>query len=257
MRFTSRLALAAALALALTGCKTKEQKESERLMPAVEALVARLPPGDPKELVRTGLGWADTLAALEEAARTGPHPPPGTPAAAKLLPIAPFIAAARAEQRALETAFQSALTGVEAEAHTALGKAVLGEATRPAAEMAEALVPVRGWPILLWHGAGDRRGFDVDQQNLPVARRAVDPTEKFVVGYVQRVDGEGVTYVTEKVTAERKVAVVALFAVPSKRRLGVFTVTGEAARLPTPVPLAGTVLKGAPPPLLENLLGSP
>ena len=77
------------------------------------------------------------------------------------------------------------------------------------------------------------------------------------MGYVQRVDGEGVTFVRENVTAERKLAIVALYEMPNKRRLGVFTVRGETARLPTPVPLAGTVLPGMKPPVIETLLRLP
>lgn len=252
-----RFVIAAAIALSLAGCKSKEEKESERLMPAVEALCAKVPKAPPKEHVRTALGYADTIAALEEASRAIAGPPAGTPAAAKLAPCVQWMESARAEIKALETAFQAELGGVEQEAHTELTKAVLGATTKGADEMAAILAPYRERPILLWHGTGDKRGFDEDHQHLPPARRAVDPAARFIVGYVQRVDGEGVTFVNEKVTAERKVVIIAIYDVTARRRLGIFTVRGETAKLPSPVPLAGTVIPGEKPPLLENLLRKP
>jgi len=55
----------------------------------------------------------------------------------------------------------------------------------------------------LQRGELSARGFDEDHQLLPAARRAVDPAGRFIVGYVQRVGGEGITFVDEKVTAEQ------------------------------------------------------
>lgn len=252
-----RVVIAAAVTIALAGCKSKEEKESERLMPAVDALCARIPKAEPREVVRTTFGYADAVGTLEETSRALTRPPAGTPAAARLAPALQWIESARTEITTLETAFQAELGGVEQEAHTELTKAVLGGDTKSAGEMAAALARYRERPLLLWHGTGDKRGFDEDHQHLPPERRAVDPGAKFVVAYVQRMNGEGVTYVNEKVTSERKVAFVALYDVTSRRRLGIFTVRGETAKLPSPVPLAGTVIPGERPPLLESLLRAP
>jgi hypothetical protein len=247
-----------ALALSPLGCQSAAERDSARLMPAVEAVCATVPAVDPKEFVRGSPGSADKLKALEAALRDGPHPPPGTPAAAKLGPAAQWAAAARAEHNALEAAFRGALAAVEQAAHADLALAVLGGATSPASEMPAALTKTRTQPILLWHGTGNERGFDEDHQNLPYpGRRAVDPSARFIVGYVQRVDGEGVTFVSERVTAGQKLAHVALYEVPSARKLGVFTVKGQTARLPTPTPPPGTTLPGEKPPLIESLFPPP
>src|SRR5262245_50018644 len=106
----SRLVLACAFALSLPCCKSATEKESERLMPAVEALVATVPTTDPKEFVRTAAGYVDTLKKLEAALRDGPHPPPGTPAAQKLVPAEKWVAAARDAETALAAEFQKALS---------------------------------------------------------------------------------------------------------------------------------------------------
>ncbi|APR80740.1 Hypothetical protein A7982_06087 [Minicystis rosea] len=251
------LLLASTLALAASGCKSAAEKKSEQIMPAVEAFVATVPTGDPKDFVRTAIGYADTLKRLEDKARDELHPPPQTPAAAKLAPAIQWMQAARAEHAALEAAFQREVSKVEYDAQADLASAISGGATKPADEIAAALARTTAKPIVLWHGAGQTRGFDEDHQNLPPARRAVDPGERFIVGYVQRVGGEGVTFVDEKVTAEQKIAHVAFYELPSKRRFGVFTVKGETARLPKPVPLPGTVIPGLQPPLVENLLHAP
>lgn len=227
------------------------------MMPAVEAFCATVPSGDPKEFVRSAIGYADTLERLEDKLRDELHPPPGTPAAAKLAPAIQWVQTARAENTALEAAFQRELGKVEYEAQADLAAAVSGTETKPPDQMPAALARTTARPIVLWHGSGSTRGFDEDHQNLPPARRATDPTERFVVGYVQRVSGEGVTFVDEKVIAEQKIAHVALYELPSKRHLGVFTIKGERARLPKPVPLAGTVIPGLKPPLIENLLRAP
>lgn len=251
------LILAPAFALSASGCKSAAEKKSEQIMPAVEAFVATVPPGDPKEFVRTAVGYVDTLNRLESKVRDELQPPPGTPAAAKLASVTQWIRAARAEHSALEAAFQREVSKVEYEAQADLASAVSGSETKSADQIAAALARTTAKLIVLWHGAGNTRGFDEDHQNLPPARRAVDPGERFIVGYVQRVGGEGVTFVDEKVTAEQKIAHVALYELPSKRRFGVFTVKGETARLPKPVPLPGTVIPGLQPPLVENLLRAP
>jgi hypothetical protein len=255
----SRLVLAAALALlpALAGCKSAAEKASDRAMPAVAKLRAAIPAADPKEFVRTAPGSLDKLTALEDEAQAAPRPPAGTPAAAELAAALQWIEAARAENTALEAAFQAALEGVEHEAHEALSNAVLGGPTRPAEDIADALAASPVKPIVLWHGSGDQRGFDADQQNLPFPdRRAVDPSSRFIVGYVARVNGEGVQSASG-VLSERKIVFVAFYEMPNKRRLGVFSVQGELARLPTPAPLPGTTLPGEKPPLIESLLPRP
>ena len=227
-------------------------------MPAVEKLCAAIPAVDPKEFVRAAPGYADKLAALEQEAGEAPHPPPGTLAALKLAPAVQWIEAARAENTALEATFEAALVSVEHDAHEALARAVLGGPTKAADELGAAIAGSRVRPILLWHGSGKKRGFDDDQQDLPYPeRRAVDASARFIAVYVERVNGEGVTFVTENVIAERKVAFVALFEMPSKRRLGVYAVKGETAKLSTPLPLPGTTLPGEKPPLVESLLPRP
>ncbi len=258
MRLSRRTVLCLPLALVAPGCQSAAEKESARLMPAIEAFAKEVPAGDPKEFVRSAMGYADTLARLEQKLAADLRPPPGTPAADKLAPIAAWIAAARAEHDALEAAFAKEVAKVEVEAQADLAGAVSGGETRPADQMAAALARTNTRPIVLWHGSGKTRGFDKDQQNLPApARRAVDPAERFVVGYVQRVSGEGVLVARDNVTLERKVAHVTFYEIPSRRRLGVFTVKGETAELPSPPPLPGTVLPGREPPLIESLLRAP
>lgn len=249
--------IAPALALALTGCKSATEKESERVMPAVDAFLATVPSGDPKAFVRTAKGYADTLDRLEKTMRDDLHPPPGTPAAAKLAPVTKFIHEARAENAALEEAFKRELGKVEFEAQADLASAVSGSETKPPDQIPAALARTTTRVFVLWHGAGGAHRFDEDYQYLPADRRAVDPSARFIVGYVQRVSGEGITFVDEKVTAEQKVAHVALYELPSKRRLGVFTIKGETAKLPKPVPLPGTVIPGIKPPVVESVLGAP
>jgi hypothetical protein len=227
------------------------------MMPAVEAIVATVPPSDPKEFVHTAPGYADTLAKLEAALRDGPHPPVGTPASAKLAPALVWAQAARDENTALEATFQNVLGPLEQAAHADLAEAVSGGATRDPSEMAEAVAHTQVQPIVLWHGTGNERRFDEDHQYLPPARRALDPGGRFIVAYVQRVLGEGLRFVDEKVVAEQKVAYVTLYLMPARWRIGVFTLKGEIAKLPTPPPLAGTILPGKKPPLMESLLGSP
>lgn len=249
--------LATALALGVTGCKSALEKESERIMPAVEALAASVPPGDPKDFVQTATGYADTIKSIEDKAREL-RPPEGSPAAAKLGPVMKWVQAAKAEHAALEAAFQREIGKVEFEAQADLATAVSGGETKPADQIPAALARTTAKLFVLWHGAGGTRGFDEDYQSLPApARRAVDPSGRFIVGYVQRVGGEGVTFVDEKVTAEQKVVHVALYELPSKRRFGVFTLKGETARLPKPVPPPGTVIPGIKPPLVESLLRAP
>ena len=251
------LGVTVAAALALGGCKGAAQKEAERVAAAVDAFAASVPAGDPKEFVRTAPGYADKLKALE-ATREGLHPAPGSPSAGKLGTAAQWVDAARAEDKALEAAFQAELGPVEQQAHKDLALAVMGGPTRSADQMAAALAGSRVRVIVLWHGTGNERGFDEDHQNLPAPeRRAVDPSAKFIVGYVQRVDGEGLTFVTERVTAAQKILHVAFYEMPLQRRLGVFTLKGEIARLPDPVPPAGTTLPGEKPPLVESLLRQP
>lgn len=254
MKLPPRLRLAATLALGLAACKSQAERASDRIMPAVEAFVATVPPTDPKEFVRTAPGYADTLKQLEGKLQGELHPPPGTPAAAKLATPARWVEMARAEHKALEAAFAQAIGPIEFESGQELGAAVAGGPAKPAEEIASALAQSSIQPIVLWHGRGPEGGFDEDYQHLG-ARRAVDPGERFIVGHVQRVGGEGVTFAPEKVTAERKVAFVTFHVMPSKRRLGTFKVLGETAKLPTPVPLPGTVIPGAKPPLVESLLG--
>ena len=253
-----RLLFAALGPLALARCQSPELKASERLMPAVEALVAAVPPGDPKAFVHTAPDYLDAIEKVEAALRDGPHPPAGTPAAARLAPAAAWAEAARAENTALEEAFQKVLGAVEQTAHADLAAAVTGGPTRDAREMAEAMTHTEVRPIVLWHGTGNTRGFDEDHQHLPAPlRRAVDPGARFVVGYVQRVAGEGLRLVDENVVAEQKVAYVALYVMPARWRLGVFTVKGELGRLPTPPPPPGTLLPGTKPPVIESLLRAP
>jgi hypothetical protein len=250
--------LALAALLALGGCKSAEEKSSDRAMPAVEKLCAAVPAVEAKEFVRSSPGSADKLAALEQEALAAPHPPPGTAAALKLAPALQWIEAARAETTALEATFAAVVGSVEHDAQQALANAVLGGPAKRANELGEAIAasPVR--PILLWHGSGDRHGFDEDQQNLPYPeRRAVDASARFIVGYVERVNGEGVTLAKEGLITERKVAFVALYEMPSKRRMGVYAVKGETARLPSPLPPPGTTLPGEKPPLVESLLPHP
>lgn len=251
------LSLALVSAALGAGCKSAAERESERLLPAIEALAKEVPSGDPKEFVRTAKGYADTLARLEQKLAEL-RPPPSTPAAEKIAPIASWIASARAEHTALEQAFAKEVAKVEVDAQADLAGAVSGGETKPADQMVQALTRTNTRPIVLWHGAGGARGFDKDHQNLPApARRAVDPGDRFVVGYVQRVNGEGTYLKADNITLERKMAYVTLYELPSKRRLGVFTVKGETARLPAPLPPPGTVLPGLEPPLIESLLGAP
>jgi hypothetical protein len=249
--------LAAALALVATGCQSAADKRSEKLMPAVEAFVASIPTTDPKELVRTGVGWLDTLEQLDQKlAKDEINPPPGSPAALKLAPAKRWMEAVRAENAALEAAFKPVVASIEFEAQTDLASAVSGGAAKGPDDIAAALAKTTAKKLVLWHGAGGVRGFDEDHQRIPADRRPTDPGERFIVGYVQRVAGEGVTFVVEKVVAEQKVAYVALFDMPIGRRLGTFVIKGDTAQLPKPVPLAGTVIPGKKPAVVGKLLGS-
>lgn len=257
IRSLSRLALAAAVVLGAASCKSAAEKESDRVMPAVDALVAAAPKTDPKETVRTAAGYADTVKQIEDQLHSDAlRAPPGTAADQKLAPVRAWIQAVKAEEEALAAAFKPEMAKVEYEAQADLATAVSGGPVKPAGEIAPALARSKATAILLWHGSGDVRGFDEDQQRLPPGRRAVDPADRFIAGVVQRVGGDGVTFVDEKVTAERKVAFVVFYEMPAKRRLGVFKVVGETAPLPRPVPLPGTVLPGRRPPLVESILGT-
>lgn len=243
------------LSLTLMSCKSANERESDRLMPAVDAFCAAVPSTDPKEFVRTALGYADKLKALE-AMRDELHPPAGTLAAKKLPPGVQWIEAARAENTALEVAFQRELVGIEQDAHADLTQAMLGGPTKKDTELGAVVAHSSGRPLVLWHGAGKVRCFDEDHQNVPAARRATDPSARFVVGYVQRVDGEGVRF-AQGVTAGEKDVFIALYEVPSGLRLGVFSVKGSTAQLPTPMPPPGTLVPGPKPALVESLLSPP
>lgn len=247
-----------ALALASTACKSAAEKESERAMPAVTALAAQVPAVEPKDFVEREPGCLDKIAALEQKLQALPRPPAGTPAAAKLGPAERWIGGARSAYAELESAFAKELVPVDAEAVEQLAAALHGGPVKGADEIAEALARSKVQKILLWRGTGKGPGLDEDWQNLPApARRAVDPAARFLAVYVMRVDAEPVRFVMEKVTAERKDALVAIFEMPNRRKLGVFGVKGEAKRLPSPVPLAGTVLPPEKLPLIEKLLRSP
>jgi hypothetical protein len=242
------------LILALVSCKSAEIRESERLMPAVEALVATVPAADPKAFVRTAPSYEDALRKLEASLRDGPHPPAGTPAAQKLAPALAWAQAARAEDDAIEEAFRKALAPLDPAAHTDLAAAVTGGPTRDPSEMAAVLATSTARPLVLWHGTGDTRGFDEDHQRLG-DRRATDPEARFVVGYVQRVQNEALRFVAENVIAEQEIAYVALYVMPSRHKLGVFAVKGDVPQLPSPPPPAFTALHGKKPAVLESLLG--
>jgi hypothetical protein len=227
-------------------------------MPAIEALAARVPTAEPKEFVALNLGCLDTLKDLEAKLQAIPKPPANTPPAAGLQPAERWIGAARAAYAEVEAAFAKELVPVDAEAVELLAAALHGGPTRSADEIAEAVSRSKVQKILLWRGTGKSPGLDEDWQHLPSpARRAVDPAARFLAVYVMRVDAEPVRFVMEKVTAERKDALLAIFEMPNRRKLGVFSIRGEAARLPSPVPLAGTVLPAEKLPLVEKLLRAP
>jgi hypothetical protein len=250
----SPLRLLAPLALALASCKSAELRESERLMPAVEALAATVPSGDPKDFVRTAPAYEDTLRKLEASLRDGPHPPPGTPAAQRLGPATAWAQAARAEDTAIEDGFKKVLAPLDPAAHTDLAAAVTGGPTHDPSEMAAALATTTARPLVLWHGTGDTRGFDEDHQRLG-DRRATDPEARFVVGYVQRVQSEALRFVVENVIAQQEIAYVALYVMPARHKLGVFAVRGDVPPLPSPPPPAFTTLQGKKPAVVESLLG--
>jgi hypothetical protein len=246
------------LALVSTACKSAAERDAERALPAVEALVAQVPAGEPKDFVEREPACLDKIKALELKLDAVPKPPAGSPAAAKLGPAARWIGAARAAYAELESAFAKELVPVDAEAVEQLAAALHGGPVKSADEIAEALGRTKVQKILLWRGTGKGPGLDEDWQNLPVpARRAVDPATRFVAVYVMRVDAEPVRFVMEKVTAERKDALLAIFEMPNRRKLGVFGIKGEATRLPSPVPLGGTVLPPEKLPVIEKLLRSP
>ena len=227
-------------------------------MPAVEALVAQVPTAEPKEFIERNLGCVDTLRELDSKLQAILKPAAGTPAAVKLQPAERWIGAARSAYAEVEAAFAKELVPLDAEAVELLATALHGGETKSADEIAEALARSKVQKILLWRGTGKGPGLDEDWQNLPFPnRRAVDPASRFLAIYVMRVDAEPVRFVMEKVTAERKDALLAIFEMPNRRKLGVFSLRGEAARLPTPVPLPGTVLPPEKLPVLEKLLRTP